>query len=454
MSGRARQVVPLRLLDRTMGPSLREGDVDHRRRGRMLVDAGLAVWLFNLVVTSSLFGPLHRAEYGLATLVALAVGSSLFPVLRFTGSVSVAGNLLLCQMWALLHILTLYWGKLEGVPPAWIIFLPILANHLCNRLSSIVWTVLAVVEILVMAVAGYHTGDLHAGTLTLYLLTHLGLLTLMVATAYADARFKDRTLLRLSTANQQLSVARDRALEAGRAKSAFVANMSHELRTPLNAVIGYADLLSEDVADLDPKQLEKDLKKISSSGQHLLRLINELLEFSKLESGQVAVAPEAFRLDQLIKELVATMENEARKNKNHLEFLHTLGPEGLEVVTDPTKLRQCLYNLLSNACKFTQEGHIFVKVKLEPDECFSVEVQDSGIGMTADQLERVFEPFVQAEESISRRFGGTGLGLSLSRRLAESLHGELAAFSEPGEGSTFVLLLPLVHPSLRARKES
>lgn len=431
------------IFNRTLGSSLRLGGVDDRRRARILVDASIAVWLFNLVVAVAFYGPLEQPHLGLFLVLSLLVGSSVLPALKITGSVALAGNIMLCQMWAVLHTLTLYSGRLESVPPAWIIFLPILANHLCDRHSSLVWTALAVIEVCVVGVLSYRHQDISGGGLFLYLLTHLSLLTMMVVTSYFDARFKDRTLERLSSTNQQLSVARDLALEAARAKSSFVANMSHELRTPLNAVIGYADLLSEDVGECDPKQLTRDLDRISSSGRHLLRLINELLEFSRLESGQVTLAVERFRVDLLIKELVATMEQEAAKNSNRLEFLHTLGPEGLEVTSDPTKLRQCLYNLLSNSCKFTQNGQIYVLLRLEPEERFAVEVQDSGIGMTSEQLERVFEPFVQAEESISRRFGGTGLGLSLSRRLAESLHGELAGFSKPGEGSSFILILPL-----------
>lgn len=433
-----------RLLSRKLGSSLRTGGVDGRRRARILVDASVAVWLFNLVVAVAFYGPLDHPHLGLFLILSLLVGSSVLPALKITGSVTLAGNILLCQMWAVLHTLTLFSGRLESVPPAWIIFLPILANHLCDRYSSMVWTALAVIEVCAVGVVSYLYYGIGKDGLFLYLLTHLSLLIMMVATAYFDARFKDRTLNRLSSTNQQLSVARDLALEAARAKSSFVANMSHELRTPLNAVIGYADLLSEDAEECDPKQLKRDLDRISSSGRHLLRLINELLEFSRLESGQAALSLERFRVDLLIKELVATMEQAAAKNSNRLEFQHSLGPEGLEVTSDPTKLRQCLYNLLSNACKFTQNGRVSVLLRTEPDARFAVEVQDSGIGMTADQLGRVFEPFVQAEESISRRFGGTGLGLSLSRRLAESLQGELAGFSKPGEGSSFILVLPLV----------
>lgn len=280
-----------------------------------------------------------------------------------------------------------------------------------------------------------------------YLSIHLGLLTLMVSTAFLNDRFKAKTLGRLSRANRELSKARDLALEASRAKTDFVTNMSHELRTPLNVVIGYSELLAEDVGSVGPEQLRSDLQRITDSGQHLLRLINELLEFSRLEAGKLSLSREPFRLDLLIKELVQTMEKEAEKNGNSLLFKDETGQaEGLTVLTDPTKYRQCLYNLLSNACKFTQDGEIEVSLRKDSQKTqipvIVVEVSDSGIGMTPDQLQRVFEPFVQAEASIARRYGGTGLGLSMSRRLAEGLGGELLGFSEEGKGSRFVLTVP------------
>lgn len=432
-----------RLLDR----SLRLQSVDYKRRSRILIDTSIAIFVFNLFVTITLFGPLKEYSLAWATLVVLGVGTSVLPVLRLTGSVSIGGNILLSQTWALLHILTLYTGKIQGVPPAWIVFLPILAVHICNRGSALVWTFLAVVEIFVAAGLSFRAGDLEVGSLILYLLLHLGLLGLLMSTALLDSQFKDKTLSRLSRANKDLSVARDLALEASRAKSDFVANMSHELRTPLNAVIGYSEMLAEDIGSVEAAQMKQDLDRIKSSGQHLLRLINELLEFSKFEAGQVTLALESFRLDHLIQELVQTMEREAERNSNRLSFVNLASQGGgLVLTTDPTKLRQCLYNLLSNACKFTQEGQVTVTLRDGGGKAVSdrvvIEVEDSGIGMTPDQMARVFEPFVQAEASIARRYGGTGLGLSLSRKLAQALGGRLEGFSEEGRGSRFVLTLP------------
>lgn len=408
------------------------------------MDATLAISIFNLAVTFTLFGPLGQTRLGWASLGVMAVGISVIPVLRWTGSVSVAGNVLLAQTWSLLHILALYTGMERGLPAAWITFLPLLAIYICNQLSSLIWTGLAVTEIFVLGWLSFQQHLVTPDALLLYLTTHLGLLALMVSTAYMNERFKDRTLERLSGTNEELSVARDRALEASRAKSTFLANLSHELRTPLNAVIGYSGMLAEDTEAVEPAEMKGDLRRIEASGKHLLRLINELLEFSKLEAGGVPLQVEEFRLDHLIRELVQTMENEASKNGNAL--LVEL-PEGIEKVTlktDPTKLRQCLYNLLSNACKFTSQGEIVTSVHpvSEEEDMITLEVSDTGIGMTEEQLARVFEPFVQAEESISRRFGGTGLGLSLSRSLITALGGSLEAASKVNEGSRFTLTFP------------
>ncbi|MCA9780173.1 MAG: hypothetical protein KC800_25780 [Candidatus Eremiobacteraeota bacterium] len=435
------------LFNRFLDQSVRRRGVDYRRRARILLDASLAILAFNGIAALSLFGPLKEPQLAWATLVIFLVGLAVLPCLRLTGSVTISGNILLAQTWALLHVLTLYTGKIQGVPPAWIVFLPILAIYICDKSSSIVWTVLATIEILTVAWLANRTGQLVGGAVMFYLGIHLGLLTLMVSTAFLNDRFKAKTLSRLSRANRELSKARDLALEASRAKTDFVTNMSHELRTPLNVVIGYSEMLAEDVGSVGPEQLRDDLQRITDSGQHLLRLINELLEFSRLEAGKLSLSREPFRLDLLIKELVQTMEKEAEKNGNTLSFEDRTGnSSGLTVLTDPTKYRQCLYNLLSNACKFTQDGRVEVLLSRRRREggipSIIVEVVDSGIGMTPDQLQRVFEPFVQAEASIARRYGGTGLGLSMSRRLAEGLGGTLQGFSEDGKGSRFVLSVP------------
>lgn len=441
-------------LSRILPGALRRGGVDYARRARLLIGITLSILGFNLLVTVIFFFFLHEKDLARASAIASLGCALVLPLLRVSGSVSLAGNVLLVDMWGMLHVLAIYLTGAHDAPVAWIILLPVLAITICNTASGIVWTVFAALEIgfftwLASKGGGNLMWEGQEGRLTLFALTHMALLALLATTAFLYESFKDRTLDRLNSANKKLAQARDRALEANRAKSAFVANMSHELRTPLNAVIGYADMLAEDVDSISPQELRTDLARIKSSGKHLLRLINELLEFSRMESGRVRLDLELFPLDLLARELVQTMENEAQKGKNALEFAYETPAPGTEFFrSDPTKLRQCLYNLISNACKFTHDGHISVRLKrltaesAQGTDLAVFEVIDDGIGMTAEQLERVFEPFVQAEESIARRYGGTGLGLSLSRRLAEALGGTLEAYSKEGEGSRFVLTIP------------
>lgn len=434
--------------------ALRRGGVDYARRARLLIGITLAILGFNALVTLIFLLFLGETDLARATGLAALGCTLVIPILRVSGSVTFAGNVLLVDMWATLHILATYLTGTHDAPVAWVILLPVLAITVCNTASGIAWTILAALEIGFFTwLASRDTGPLlwegQEGRLTLFALTHIALLALLATTAFLYERFKDRTLERLNSTNKKLAQARDRALEANRAKSAFVANMSHELRTPLNAVIGYADMLAEDVEAISPQELRTDLARIKSSGKHLLRLINELLEFSRMEAGRVRLDIEPFPIVLLTRELVQTMEREAQKGKNALEFFcEDETPTGELFRSDPTRLRQCLYNLISNACKFTHEGSILVRMKrLRPESAQGTdlavfEVIDNGIGMTSEQLERVFEPFVQAEESIARRYGGTGLGLSLSRRLAEALGGTLEAYSVEGEGSRFVLTIP------------
>ena len=246
----------------------------------------------------------------------------------------------------------------------------------------------------------------------------------------------------------ELSEARREAEGANRAKSQFLANMSHELRTPLNAIIGYSEMLQEEAQDIGVETFIPDLAKINTAGKHLLALINDVLDLSKIEAGKMEVFLETFDVDAMLDEVLMTISPMVSKNNNTLVFERDdqLGSMHADLV----KVRQMLLNLLSNACKFTEDGVITVRVHRTADE-FTFAVRDSGIGMTPDQLGRLFESFTQAESSTSRRYGGTGLGLALTRRFSEMLGGAVTVESTPGEGSTFTLRLPtVVDPSKRA----
>ncbi|MEL7038449.1 MAG: MASE1 domain-containing protein [Cyanobacteria bacterium J06592_8] len=280
----------------------------------------------------------------------------------------------------------------------------------------------------------------------------------------------------------QLRNAKETAEAANRAKSLFLANMSHELRTPLNAILGYSELLREDAQDLGLKDFVGDLKNIHIAGHHLLDLINDILDFSKIEAGRMNFHLETYKIATLIWEVETTIAPLAEKNAN--TFIVDVA-DNIDIMhSDITKVRQSLLNLLSNACKFTEQGQVSLKVWTEKDTDSTAElpaipaperlnsdsekdvstseinlslpiplqpityvifqVIDTGIGMSSEQIATVFNPFTQADESTTRKYGGTGLGLTITRKLCEMMGGELNVTSELGQGSTFTMQLPQI----------
>jgi signal transduction histidine kinase len=253
----------------------------------------------------------------------------------------------------------------------------------------------------------------------------------------------------LESSNRALEDARAQAERANLAKSQFLANMSHELRTPLNAIIGYTEMLHEDAQAEQRSEAAKDLERIAGASRHLLQMIDEILDLARIEASRVELSTSAVALPGLIEELADAAHPLARKNGNELSIELPDDVRGLALQADATRLRQCLLNLLSNACKFTHAGKITLRVasvelRGVPGVAFSV--HDTGIGMTEEQLSRVFLPFEQADASTTRRFGGTGLGLAITHQLSQLMCGDIAVESSPGQGSTFTLRLPLSAP--------
>ncbi len=293
-------------------------------------------------------------------------------------------------------------------------------------------------------------------------------------------------------AAEELLKAKEAAETASRAKSQFLANMSHELRTPLNAIIGYSEMLQEDCLDMGYEDIVPDLGKIHGAGKHLLGLINDILDISKIEAGKMDLYLERFSIIDMIDEVRATIQPMVEKNGNILVTQSLIEQETM--YADLTKVRQILLNLLSNASKFTEQGTITLTVKIEqeagaktqdaegrdwgagardervpmtqnsklqtqnsrlstssstnhqpptPNHFITFTVSDTGIGMTEDQLSRLFQPFTQADASTTRKYGGTGLGLAISRRFCQMMGGDVSVESEPGKGSTFTVQLPM-----------
>jgi signal transduction histidine kinase len=225
-------------------------------------------------------------------------------------------------------------------------------------------------------------------------------------------------------------------------KSQFLASMSHELRTPLNAIIGLTEMMVTNAARFGTEKALEPLRRVNAAGTHLLSLINEILDLSKIEAGKLELNPEPVNLPRLIDEVIGTAGQLAEKNQNRLvvEAQENLGA----LTADPMRLKQILLNLLSNACKFTKEGEVALRMRKVADgrDWVELAVADTGIGLTAEQQAKLFQDFTQADSLTARRYGGTGLGLALSRKLARMMGGDVTVTSEPGKGSIFTVRLP------------
>ena len=261
-----------------------------------------------------------------------------------------------------------------------------------------------------------------------------------VAVAQEAVRDLRRQSGELVEARETAEAARAGAERANAAKSQFLANMSHELRTPLNAIIGYSEMLAEDAEDDGAGHLVPDLEKIRVSGRHLLGLINDVLDLSKVEAGKMDVHAETVSVRDLLADVAATVRPLVQANGNALVVEGEGLPDTLR--SDPTKVRQVLLNLLSNAAKFTRGGTVTLSGGVGAGGAVVFHVADTGIGMTPEQVARLFDPFVQADASTTREYGGTGLGLAISRRLARLLGGDVTVASAPGEGSVFTVTVP------------
>jgi signal transduction histidine kinase/CheY-like chemotaxis protein len=257
----------------------------------------------------------------------------------------------------------------------------------------------------------------------------------------AEVTERERAQSTVLSMNRELAEARDAAVKASGAKSIFLANMSHELRTPMNAIIGYSEMLLEDAEEEGDKATADDLNRIRSAGKHLLALINDILDLSKIEAGRVSMELIELNLGDLIADVQSTVVPLIDENSNTLVVDLPTAP--VVMCSDETKLRQTLFNLLSNAAKFTEKGEVTLRVRQEGG-FVDIDVEDQGIGMNDEQVGKIFGEFTQADVSTTRQYGGTGLGLAITKRFCEMLGGTISVSSELGKGSCFRVHLPLV----------
>ncbi|MEB3341749.1 MAG: ATP-binding protein [Okeania sp.] len=265
----------------------------------------------------------------------------------------------------------------------------------------------------------------------------------------------NQLICKVAEYTEQLQESKLKAETANLSKSAFLATMSHELRTPLNAIIGYSDLLCENAVEEGYDDLMPDLEKIKRSAKHLLEMISDILDISKIEAGQVTLYLESIDVNKLVQDVVCTSQNLIEKNSNKFELV--LGENLGDIYADMPKVRQVLINLLGNAAKFTQNGLVTLSVEkvknkrvrsnqnlglLNQENYIVFRVIDTGIGMKEEQLQQIFKPFIQADASTTRKYGGTGLGLAISKRLCERMGAEIYVQSIVGKGSTFTVLFP------------
>jgi adenylate cyclase len=260
-----------------------------------------------------------------------------------------------------------------------------------------------------------------------------------LATTFADqaviAIENVRLFDEIQDKNRQLQLASEH-------KSQFVSGVSHELRTPLNAIIGLTEMMVTNAARFGTEKALEPLQRVNRAGNHLLGLINQVLDLSKIEAGKLELNPQTVDVAELIDEVAGTARQLAEQNKNRLvvEVQENLGA----ITVDPMRLRQILLNLLSNACKFTKQGEVKVTARRVANggNWIELSVSDTGIGMTPEQQAKLFEEFAQADRTTAQRFGGTGLGLAITRKLARMMGGDVTATSEPGKGSVFTVRLP------------
>jgi len=422
----------------------RKGDPNNYRRARFIISLSI-LGLVGAVALALIFcGPLPFLSGAVLCLLGALMYGAIPIILTYT-NLDVAGHFLVLTFFCLTGAVNYAIGGWSGPLLIWYAFLPAMSALVTRARWAVFWAALVIAQ---MAGLGWlHVHGLDRPRLTvdqvhlLSFLSILGFLTALLILTFLYEKFESQIIRRLQRNNRELAFARDQALAASQAKSSFLANMSHEFRTPLNAIIGYSDMLLEE-EDLLQDHQGRDLARIRESGTHLLKLVNGLLDLSKVEAGKMELEISQVKLDSLLREVEDTIRPLAQQQSNEL---HIEQPEEPVILsTDVLKLKQCLINLLGNAAKFTQEGKLKLVARVKGN-LLQVEVHDTGIGMSVEQMSMIFIPFTQADASTTRKYGGTGLGLTLARRFAQLLGGDIQVRSELNKGSVFTLTTKFNH---------
>jgi signal transduction histidine kinase len=439
-------------------PSEIAADRELRKQARIFLISHLFGPFIGNVVPLALYILDPQPGYAVAVLAISITGFWIFPfVLRAVGHYHALAllsiqNLMFCIFWS-----CFFYGGVTSPTLPWVLTIPLLAFFYIGSEPRLRLIVLAMFAVNFAVFLGFSMSD-HARmpAMDAAALQGLGLVSTVAASLYVAmmALFYARVLAsqgeletemrgHLATA-AELRRATEEAERAGAAKADFLAKMSHELRTPLNAVIGYSQLLIEDAAGEDDPETAADLERIHGAGQHLLRLVNEILDLSKIEAGKMELDNDRFGIAALVEETVAEFRPAAERNRNVLTA--SVAADVGTMIGDAGKLRQTLSQLLDNAVKFTQGGTVTVGVSLsgrEGAERLVLRVEDSGIGIAPDKIAQLFEQFTVGDDSSASKYGGTGLGLALGRKLCRLMAGDILVESREGAGSAFTIVVPI-----------
>jgi signal transduction histidine kinase len=428
----------LEALAKTFLPSAALRDEESRRKAVRLVVFTLSMmcWVPVFVTVFAAFdAPVSASIVGIAGVVLVLD----LVIYRFTNAHNFCGNVISATAWSVYTFVGCMQGG-HGTPPTWwFATVPVLAITLSGLRSGFYWSAASLA-----AITGFYAASQFHVPFTRELSQHgfeflqfsslLGLTLCLHSLTWIFHRIEARSRESLSTALLE-------AQSADRAKSEFLANMSHEIRTPMTAILGYTDLILDN--SLQGDAVTEALSTIKRNGEHLVTVINDILDLSRIEAGRLEVSLTSCSARQMVEDILQLLRPRANAKGVRLvaEFPGQM-PDW--IVTDPTRLRQILLNLVGNAVKFTAKGEVRVSARWSDtwqNPTFCCDVSDTGIGMTPEQMAKLFQPFSQADASMARRFGGTGLGLAISRRLAELLGGDITVVSEMGCGATFTLFV-------------